>query len=61
MEQVDQHRLSISGMSCAGCVTTVENALQSVPGVQQANVNFAEHTATVTGRVAVAGFKVSTR
>ncbi|MFQ6023828.1 MAG: heavy metal translocating P-type ATPase [Acidiferrobacterales bacterium] len=42
-------RLSISGMSCAGCVTTVENALKGVPGVSEAAVNFAEHTATVTG------------
>jgi Cu+-exporting ATPase len=42
-------RLSISGMSCAGCVTTVENALKSVAGVDEAAVNFAEHTATVTG------------
>ena len=46
------HRLSISGMSCAGCVATVENALKNVPGVQEANVNFAEHTATVQGSVA---------
>jgi Cu+-exporting ATPase len=44
-------RLSISGMSCAGCVTTVENALRGVPGVNEASVNFAEHTATVTGDV----------
>jgi Cu+-exporting ATPase len=40
-------RLSIGGMSCAGCVATVENALQGVPGVEQATVNFADHTATV--------------
>ncbi|MHB8623261.1 MAG: heavy metal translocating P-type ATPase [Sulfuricaulis sp.] len=45
------HRLSISGMSCAGCVATVENALKSVPGVVEAAVNFAEHTATVEGKV----------
>ena len=44
-------RLSISGMSCAGCVATVENALKNVPGVTEATVNFAEHTATVTGAV----------
>src|SRR3989344_3903101 len=44
-------RLSISGMSCAGCVATVENALKNVPGVAEATVNFAEHTATVTGAV----------
>jgi Cu+-exporting ATPase len=37
-------------MSCAGCVATVENALRAVPGVEEATVNFAEHTATVTGR-----------
>ncbi|HSW52533.1 MAG TPA: heavy metal translocating P-type ATPase [Sulfuricaulis sp.] len=44
-------RLSISGMSCAGCVATVENALKTVPGVTEAAVNFAEHTATVHGKV----------
>jgi Cu+-exporting ATPase len=42
-------RLSIGGMSCAGCVATVENALKNVPGVSEASVNFAEHTASVSG------------
>ena len=42
-------RLSIGGMSCAGCVATVENVLRAVPGVADATVNFAEHTASVTG------------
>ncbi len=46
------HRLSIAGMSCAGCVSTVETALRKVPGVTQATVNFAEHTAQVVGEVA---------
>jgi Cu+-exporting ATPase len=41
--------LSIAGMSCAGCVAAVEKALSSVPGVDSASVNFAEHTAMVTG------------
>jgi len=36
-------------MSCAGCVAAVETALQSVPGVAAAAVNFAEHTAVVKG------------
>src|SRR4030065_340181 len=45
------YRLSIGGMSCAGWVATVEEALKSVPGVQNASVNFAEHTATVKGAV----------
>ncbi len=44
--------LSIGGMSCAGCVATVEQALDSVAGVEEASVNFAEHTARVRGDVA---------
>lgn len=45
--------LSISGMSCAGCVASVESALRNVKGVTDASVNFAEHTASVSGDVAV--------
>jgi Cu+-exporting ATPase len=44
-------RLSISGMSCAGCVTTVEGALRAVPGVANATVNLADRSADVTGSV----------
>jgi len=47
------YRLSISGMACAGCVAGVENALNSVPGVTSAAVNFAEHTAVVSGDICV--------
>ncbi len=46
-------QLSISGMSCAGCVNTVETALRSVNGVERAEVNFAEHTAMVYGNAYV--------
>ncbi len=42
-------RLSIGGMSCAGCVARVETALRAVPGVDEALVNLVERTATVTG------------
>jgi Cu+-exporting ATPase len=49
-EQARIH-LSVSGMSCAGCVSSVRKALQAVPGVVSAEVNFAEHTAQVTGAV----------
>jgi Cu+-exporting ATPase len=47
----EQHhiRLSISGMSCAGCVTTVETALRGVSGVTEASVNLADRSAEVTG------------
>lgn len=48
------YRLSISGMSCAGCVASVETALNSVEGVAEASINFAEHTAIVKGDMDVA-------
>jgi len=44
-------RLSVAGMSCAGCVGSVENALLSVAGVDAAVVNFAEHVADISGNV----------
>ncbi|MFO7603387.1 MAG: heavy metal translocating P-type ATPase, partial [Gammaproteobacteria bacterium] len=53
MSNKDSHRFSIGGMSCAGCVTSVETALRAVPGVVEATVNFAEHTATLVGDVDV--------
>jgi len=43
-------RLAIEGMRCAGCVTSVENALRAVPGVAEASVNFASRTADVRGK-----------
>lgn len=46
-------RLSISGMGCASCIGSVEQALKDTTGVTEANVNFAEHTAIVQGVVAV--------
>lgn len=39
--------LSLNGMSCASCVTTIERALDEVPGVLEARVNFATEEATV--------------
>jgi Cu+-exporting ATPase len=44
-------RLSILGMSCAGCVGAVEGALATVAGVETFSVNFADHSATVKGDV----------
>ncbi len=54
-------RLSIAGMSCAGCVASVEKLLQSVDGVETAGVNFAEHTANVTGAASVEALVVAVR
>lgn len=45
----DKLRLSILGMSCAGCVGAVEGALSSVEGVTDVSVNFADHSALVDG------------
>ncbi len=42
-------RLSILGMSCAGCIAAVDTALRGVEGVITVDVNFADHSATVTG------------
>lgn len=44
-------RLSILGMSCAGCVNSVETALLQVQGVTTARVNFADHSAQIQGIV----------
>ncbi|MFL5730403.1 MAG: cation transporter, partial [Cytophagaceae bacterium] len=38
----------IRGMSCAGCAQSIESILRSLPGVKEANVNFASNTALVT-------------
>ncbi|SCZ61621.1 Cu+-exporting ATPase [Thiohalomonas denitrificans] len=51
MNKIQEHRLSVGGMSCAGCVASVEKALNAVPGVETASVSFAEHAAQVSGRV----------
>jgi Cu+-exporting ATPase len=50
-ETAEELRLSVLGMSCAGCVSTVESALAGIPGVTEVSVNFADHSATVKGRV----------
>jgi Cu+-exporting ATPase len=41
-------RLSIQGMDCASCASTIEKALCAVPGIEQVAVNFATEEAAVT-------------
>ncbi|WP_027967582.1 heavy metal translocating P-type ATPase [Halomonas halocynthiae] len=43
------HRLAISGMTCASCVKSVQQALEKTQGVTSATVNFGTHTAQVHG------------
>ncbi|WP_019867689.1 heavy metal translocating P-type ATPase [Methylovulum miyakonense] len=50
-EHDDAILLSIAGMRCAGCVSAVESALAAVAGVTSVSVNFADHSASVTGQV----------
>ena len=40
-------RIGVGGMSCASCVTRVERAIASQPGVESATVNLASETAVV--------------
>jgi len=54
-------QISISGMSCAGCVNAVETALRNVSGVDRADVNFAEHTAMVYGNAQVSAMITAVR
>jgi Cu+-exporting ATPase len=46
MKQVD---LKIDGMNCAACSSTVQTALEAVPGVERAEVAFATARASVYG------------
>jgi Cu+-exporting ATPase len=45
--RVETRKLGIEGMTCASCVSRVEKALKSVPGVMNASVNLATEKATV--------------
>ena len=51
-EMLPVHHLLIGGMSCASCVSRVEQALQKVPGVSQARVNLSERSALIIGTAA---------
>ncbi|SFH96923.1 Cu+-exporting ATPase [Modicisalibacter xianhensis] len=45
----DVVRLSLTGITCAGCVRTIQQALDDTPGVRRAEVNFGSRTAQVYG------------
>ncbi len=44
---VQSAQLNITGMTCAACAARIEKNLNKLPGVQQANVNFALEKVTV--------------
>src|SRR6056297_1671275 len=45
--RVETLRGSVEGLSCASCVGRLERALSGVPGVVEARVNLADHSAVV--------------
>ena len=49
---VNEQILLIEGAGCASCVGKIEKALNHVAGVEQAAMNFAQRSVTVTGDVA---------
>ena len=46
-EAVAESSLRVAGMHCAACALAIEGALAKVPGVLEARVNAAAHTAHV--------------
>ena len=46
-QEIEVITLDIQGMTCAGCVSSVEKALGGVDGVDLAEVNFALNRASV--------------
>ena len=63
--KIPTHHLHIDGASCASCVQKIEDGLKQVAGVDDAVMNLADSTVTVTGKadisslikaIAVAGY-----
>ncbi|PCH97237.1 MAG: copper-translocating P-type ATPase [Gammaproteobacteria bacterium] len=48
---INNQELIIDGASCASCVSKIEKALNNIPGVEKAEMNFALRTVSVTGVV----------
>ena len=44
---MEELNLKLRGMSCASCANSIEQAIRSVPGVVEGNVNFSSDRATV--------------
>ena len=45
---METRNLRLKGMRCAACATTIEKAIQTVPGVRECHVNFPLEQATVS-------------
>ncbi len=49
-----QIHLALEGITCAGCVKSIEDAINTVPGVTRVDVNFGSRSALVAGRMKTA-------
>lgn len=49
MPTTSSYKLKLTNVSCASCVKSIEAALQAVPGVKTAKVNFAERSVLIEG------------
>lgn len=43
-----KYRFVVTGATCASCVTKIENKIREIPGVSNADMNFADRTVTVS-------------
>ncbi|MFT6390223.1 MAG: Cu+-exporting ATPase, partial [Cellvibrionaceae bacterium] len=48
-EKIPRKEFIIEGAGCASCVGKIESAIKKVPGVTQAEMNFAQRTVSVNG------------
>ena len=39
--------IKVEGMTCMGCVNSVKNVLEKIPGVSNANVSLEQHQVTI--------------
>jgi Cu+-exporting ATPase len=51
---MNTYHLALTGITCASCVKSIEQALRAIPGVEDAQVNFPERTAMVTTNSSIA-------
>ena len=52
------HQYTVTGMTCGGCATTVQKALQKVKGIEKVSVNLERNEAEVTMKEHVATAKL---
>ncbi|MDN5201846.1 heavy metal translocating P-type ATPase [Fulvivirgaceae bacterium BMA10] len=46
-EMLEKHAYTVKGMTCAACAINVEKVLKKQKGVEEATVNYGNHTATI--------------